>query len=148
MISSNYEEIRNSKFAIRNSQSNVFKLKRLAFNASRRRRDPVGDLARLSHRMHQAAHVFAIFHRRQPFRLAPLKLFRSDQVSLDVEMMAGVFPNMAMKMCATSNFLSFLLPTFFRPLPGRIAAKQRVNNGAAALRTHAQLAEAAAGRAR
>jgi hypothetical protein len=47
--------------------------------------------------VHQATHVLAIRHRRQPFRFLPFKLLGADQMSLDVEVMAGIFTEVAMK---------------------------------------------------
>src|SRR6266705_89045 len=91
------------KFAIRNSQSEivlqsyVFKLERLTFNSRRWWRDPVGNLADISHRMHQAPHILSILYSRQPFRLSLGKLFLANQVAPNVEVVAGKFPDVPMK---------------------------------------------------
>src|SRR6185503_13290548 len=55
-------------------QPYIFKLERLALDASSRRRHPVGDLANFGDRLHQTPHVFAIFYLWQPFRLLRFEL--------------------------------------------------------------------------
>src|SRR5205807_423640 len=79
------------------SQSHIFKRERLALDATGRRRDPVGDLADFSYRLHQAAHVFAIFICRQPFRLLRCEFFFRNQIAFDVEVVSGIFTNVTMK---------------------------------------------------
>src|SRR6185503_5131332 len=79
------------------SESNILKLKRLALNPCCRWCDPVRDLSGLDHRMHQATDILSILHRRQPIRLALIEVLFRNQIALDVEILTGIFADVAME---------------------------------------------------
>src|SRR2546423_13807891 len=78
-------------------QSHILKLKRLAFDPRRGRRDPVRDLANFSYRFHQAAYVFAVFSCRQPFGFRSFEFFFRDQISFEIEVVTGILAHVPVK---------------------------------------------------
>src|SRR6185437_5748200 len=79
------------------SQSDILKLKRLTLNSRRRRGNPIRDLANFSDRLHQAAHVLAVFDRLQPLRFLCCERFLRNQIAFNVEMMSRIFTDVAME---------------------------------------------------
>ena len=86
-----------SKAKTKDLQPYILKLKRLAFDAGTRRRDPVRDLSRLRNRMHQAANIFAIGESRQPLLFTRSKFRRGDQISLEIKRVTGVLAEVPVK---------------------------------------------------
>src|SRR5439155_18561467 len=78
-------------------QPYIFILERLALDARGRRRDPIGNFARLGDRVHQTAHVFAILNSGKPVILTRFKFVTREQVTFQIEVMTGVFAYVTMK---------------------------------------------------
>src|SRR5260370_3579432 len=64
------------------AETNVLEIGGLAVDAARGRRDPVGDLAALGHRLHQAPHVGLILLGGQPVAMARVPLRLSDDPAI------------------------------------------------------------------
>src|SRR5262245_27971260 len=59
--------------------TDIFEIYRLAVDAARRRRDPVGELPQLRDRLHQTLHVLFVRLRRQPLVLMRVPLGLAQQ---------------------------------------------------------------------
>src|SRR6187402_2332067 len=78
--------------------AHVLEVNWLAIDPALRRRDVVGELARLEDRLHlQAAQIVLVSARRQPFVLTPLPLLVGHQVARRIEAAAGVDADVAIE---------------------------------------------------
>src|SRR5215204_2606493 len=78
-------------------QPDVLELERLALDAGGGRGDPVGDLARLRHGVHETPDVLSICERREPSVPARLELLGGNQVAFEVEVVAGVLADVTVE---------------------------------------------------
>ena len=96
---------------------NVLILYRVAVDASPRRRDPVGKLARLGHLNHDAFDVIAICLRAEPFALARFEGFFVDQLAGGIKEVTRIFALVAMKFAVRKRELISNSCLFSRPVP-------------------------------
>src|ERR1700730_3850816 len=73
------------------AETNVLEIGGLAVDAAGRRRDPVGDLAALGHRLHEAAHVGLVLVGGEPVAMArvPLRLADDPPVRRHLDLREG-----------------------------------------------------------